>query len=301
MKIKEKKAYIKSISRLIVLIIIALALPNIFFAIQDGYLTATVETELRENYEVLIADASYPTDMKTRMSRIADTGWGNLAVSVENMNIDQEFFENFTREVLRQEYMEYLLSLAEDEIKNAFDSMSIDNLKICDRYVVYGEDYGILLSFLYMKIYLPTIESHVEFIVDTETFSIYYVSLYEDVSNYYTYSITEESGPQVHIVYDNAEDIQFNAETYVPTILPDMEEKMPQYINYYEQYYGVDLNLDSYREISISAGDEFISMAHMLSYGKNGSIMFRFYAEQDFGNRLNISLGIPRIRQLVQE
>lgn len=92
-------------------IMIALSLPSMIFSIQDGYLTATVETGTREPYDTETAEEAYPKDIAIRMSRVAQTRWGNMAVSVENMYIGQELFQTIMAEIMSQDYMTILLSV----------------------------------------------------------------------------------------------------------------------------------------------------------------------------------------------
>lgn len=312
MKIKSIKSYLLSISGLLVLIIIALFLPNIIFSIQDGYQTATVETGNREAFDVQTAEEAYPKDIATRMQRVAAARWGNMTVSVVEQNIDQDLFNTLMNEIMMQEYMKILLTLADYELTEALERVSIENVKICDRYVVYGDDYteGILLTFWYVKIYLPTVESYVEFIVDSETYSIYYAELNaEDTVNYVVYADSEQTeGVQVSIISDvqeNADKEEMTAEEK-SELLSYMAVAIPSYYaEYYSPYYGVNpeelLYAKDYYDEMISITNEFVTTTYILPYDDDNSLLFRFYAEQGDGKILNVSIGLPLIRQLIQE
>lgn len=300
---KNVKSYIVCIIGLIVLIMIALSLPSMIFSIQDGYLTATVETETREPYDTETAEEAYPKDIAIRMSRVAQTRWGNMAVSVENMYIGQELFQTLMAEIMSQDYMTILLSVENYGLTEALERISVENLKVCDRYVVYGEDYteGILLTFWYMKIYLPSVESYIEFIVDSETYSIYYAEVNAEEELNYVYILETENEAPAHVIVNEniADDKEYKE---VAAMVSDMAETIPKYYaEYYLQYYGVDTEalLDS-KEEKVSITSDFVTTTYTLPYGRDNNLLFRFYAEHADGKITNVSIGLPLIRQLVE-
>lgn len=310
MKIENVKSYILCTGGLIVLIIIALCLPNMIFAIQDGYRSATVESENRESFGVLEDSETYPMDIKTRMQRVAQTRWGDMTVSVVEQAIDQEQFNTVMTKVMSQEYMTILLSLADVELLEALEGISVENVKVYDRYVVYGADYtqGILLDFWYINVYLPSVESYVEFIVDSESYSIYYAELEAaEIVSYVVYSDAENV--EINLIYEAETAEQKEADTIKEEqamMIQNISDDIPNYyIDYYSQYYGISpeeilFAMDYYDEL-VTVIDDFVTVTYTLPYGENSSLLFRFDAHFDSGEVINVSIGLPVIRQLIRE
>lgn len=318
MKIDNIKSYILCTGGLIVLIIIALCLPNMIFAIQDGYRSATVESENRESFGVLADSETYPMDIKTRMQRVAQTRWGDMTVSVVEQAIDQEQFNTVMTQVMSQEYMTILLSLADVELLEALEGISVENVKVYDRYVVYGADYtqGILLDFWYINVYLPSVESYVEFIVDSESYSIYYAELEAAESVSYVVYLLEDSDAEnveINLIYEAETAEKKEADTIKEEeqamMIQNISDEIPNYyIDYYSQYYGISpeeilFAMDYYDEL-VTVIDDFVTVTYTLPYGensKNSSLLFRFDAHFDAGEVINVSIGLPVIRQLIRE
>lgn len=306
---KTIKSYVICIGGLIVIIIMALLLPNMVFYIQDSYRMANAESQYRGSYDVVSVQDTYEKDVRSRMERVAGTRWGKMAVSVENTNIDSQMFDTIMNEIMVQEYMMFWLTMAEDDLSEALDNVSIENLNVCERYVVYGDNYteGVLLAFWYLKIYLPSIEGYIEFVVDSETYTIYYVELsaLEEIEHIvYIYNTPEEGSSDITVYYEE------NKEETLSTDLPPVELKgmasnvASYYSMYYAEYYGVDADTllfsDEKYEESITVMDDYITATYMLTYSPNNSLLFRVYAEYDEKGASNISIGLPLIRRLIQ-
>ena len=65
---RKKKSSVWGVLGLILIISVAMVLPQVIFIIQDYREMTTVDVMSRDTYEVLATDTAYPRDINTRMS-----------------------------------------------------------------------------------------------------------------------------------------------------------------------------------------------------------------------------------------
>lgn len=312
MKRKRNLTPVWSVIGLILTIAVAVYLPQFVFMVQDYHQTSSVDVISRDTVEILATETSYSADINTRMSKLVSTGYGDITVSRVASSIDINDFNALITNVKNQSYMLHLTALLPDSFGEAVNTLNATQMKACDRYIVYGNDYtdGVILMFWYMRFDLTEQNSYLELIVDSETNTIYYVRLRED-TNATDKSDVEEVNFAVNgsdLYYDK---LRYNMNT-LPEMSPEVEtlvEQFPILFNdYYCSYYGIYmpdvslLNESSAWWDHVSVGENVFTMAYALPYISSGnkSVFFRFHAEVGPETNTDISIGIPIIRQMVQ-
>lgn len=323
MKRKKIGAYIFSVSALILLIVAAVFLPQIIFTVQDNYQTNQVDVLNRHIRDIFAMETSYSADVYTRLNELAISGIGNLTPSAVESSIGLEEFNNIIEDVRNSEYMEHLVTMVPDTFGDSLEYINASDVKISDHYIVYGEDYrdGVILMFWYMKIYLPTVSSYMELIVDSETYTIYYVSVEAAEEVKYTLTVDDrvavvQTDPETMeevLVYLTEEEVQNQTEQGISEKIDYVAENMPKVFSlYYCRYYGVYLmNADMYSlepgafdfSSNIAHSENAFTMAYPLPYDSTGSktLFFRMHAVAGVGQGPDISIGLPLIRNLIIE
>lgn len=318
MKRKKIGAYIFSVSALILLIVAAVFLPQIIFTVQDSYQTNQVDVLNRDVLDILALETSYSADVYTRLYKLAYSGIGNLTASAVESSIGLGEFNNIIEEVRNSEYMEHLVTMVPDTFGDSLEYINASDVKISDRYIIYGEDYrdGVILMFWYMKIYLPTVNSYMELIVDSETYTIYYVSVEAEEEVTYTLTVddrvaviqTDPETMEESLVYLTEEEVQKQTELEHSEKIDYVAENLPKVFSfYYCRYYGVYLDMHSLESgafdfsSNIAQSENAFTMAYPLPYNSTGSktLFFRMHAVAGVGQGPDISIGLPLIRNLI--
>lgn len=323
MKRKKIGAYIFSISALVLLIIAAIFLPQIIFTVQDNYQTNKVDVLNRDVLDILTMETSYSADVYTRLNKLASSGLGDLTIAVVESSIALGEFNNIIDDVRNSEYMVHLASMVPDTFGDSLSYINASDVKISDRYIIYGEDYrdGVILMFWYMKIYLPTVNSYMELIVDSETYTIYYVSVEAVEEVAYTLTVDDrvaviQTDPETMeevLVYLTEEEVQKQTEEELSEKIDYVAENLPGMFSYYYcRYYGVYImNAEKYSlnpeefdfSSNIAQSENAFTMAYPLSFSSMDSktIFFRMHAVVGEGSGPDISIGLPLIRNLIFE
>lgn len=318
MKKKIFKTYILTVSALLAVIILAVFLPQIVFYVQDSYQVSRIEVINRDVYDIMEMQTAYSADTTTRLKKLAKVGYGNVTVSLVENTIAYDEFYSILSVVRDSEYMKNFVAMTDDDLNELMSTIGGDDLEKCNRYIVYGPSYsdGVILMFWYMKIYLPSVESYMELIVDSETHTIYYVSL--EAAQEVTY-VVDGDGEIIEYTLAEGETIEIKEGTVaiftepVELTVEQMEtieftaQKVPgQYVSYYRAYYGADSQPLSYEEDvqlvasnSVLAENAYTFATPMEYGGLSNSVFFRFYLEAGNGPMPDISIGIPIIRHLI--
>lgn len=310
MKKKIFGTYILTVSALLVVIALAIFLPQIIFYVQDSYQVNQVDVINRDVYDIMEMQTAYSADITTRLKKLAEVGYGNVTVSLVDKTIEFDEFYSILSEVRHSEYMDRLIGLSPDTFGDSMKELSAENLEECNRYIVYGPDYadGVILMFWYMKIFVPSISSYMELIIDSETHTIYYISV--DSVDGVAFVADENGSIEGHnVVEAPTETIEevFIYNTAQSEVIAIIAEGVPgEFASYYRMYYGAGTDAMSYAEdVRLIADNSVLSenaytLAVPIEYdGISISLFFRFCAEAGFGQGPDISIGIPVIRHLV--
>lgn len=306
---RKKKSSVWGVLGLILIISVAMVLPQVIFIIQDYREMTTIDVMSRDTYEVLATDTAYPRDINTRMSRLAGVGYGNITISQIANSIDVNELNEMLDGVKKQGYMTNLAELFPTTFGYITETMNATALDVCDCYIVYGDEYhsGVILMFWYMEFDFPELNSRMELLVDSETNTIYYVRLRENDINTSQSNGSLVSGTDFY--YDSK---TVNAELmYMEPEIKAVAEMQPSQVSdYYSSYYGIympDSELLSLasstfwgEHTSISENSYTLAFALPYSAGGERSLFFRFHAEVGEETGTDISIGIPIIRQMIQ-
>ncbi len=283
-KVKAKKKpkgkgirnLILSIVAMIALIACALGLPSVVFYVEDYYQNRGTETAYRNSVDILNSDVSYPSDMRTRMNEFAQLSFGDIGISKVEEGISLAAFDTIMKAVESQMYMQYFHEISDHVYEDAMKGIIAGDVKKCNRYILYGEDYaeGVVLMFWDMDIYLPSVNSTLNLIVDSETYSIYYVSV----------SSAAEADELVKEVLE--EENPANAMYF---LLVENE-----HLDYYKAYYKA---MNTWEENILSSDEQFF-YEMTLPYA-NSSLFFSIHAQKGVGNGPDISMGLPRVHSIV--
>lgn len=322
MKRKKKTRSVWSVLILLITLVLAVFLPQAVFMVQDYRQLNQVEFANRETFEVLTVESDYPREISTRMNRLARVGYGNISISKIAKSIDINEFNELVSNVRNQTYMQYLEEMMPGTFENVLVYMNVTDLKTCDCYIVYGNDYetGVILMFWYMVFDMPELGGHMELIVDPETETIYYFRILSDRVPEYGANNVENLG-----IIMNGKDF-YNQQklpgTEAASLLSAVSEEVasvadcfPVYFtDYYCRYYGIynlatldqgGMNI-SYTEATfgenIAIGENVYTMAYALPYSNStyNTVFFRFHMEVNEESGTDVSIGIPIIRQFVQ-
>ncbi|MBQ7765236.1 MAG: hypothetical protein IJ397_00155 [Lachnospiraceae bacterium] len=322
MKRKKKAGSVWSIFILIISLALAVFLPKAVFMVTDYRQLDRIQFANRETFEVLTKESDYPREVNARMNRLAGIGYGNITISKIAKSIDINEFNVLIAGVKNQTYMKCLEEMMPITFNSVSARMNATDLKTCDCYIVYGNDYedGVILMFWYMIFDIPELGGRMELIVDSETETIYYIRLLSTQTPTYDAVSTEE----VNLIL-NGKDF-YNQQkipgteaasllSVVSAEVASVADMFPSYFtDYYCRYYGIYFlsSLDyggenlSYTEASfwenIAIGENVYTMAYALPYNNSAgnTIFFRFHMEINEETGTDVSIGIPIIRQFVQ-
>lgn len=320
---KKIGAYIVSIAGVLALVIIAVFLPQIFFSVQDSYRTGETNLMSRDVYDIITAQTVYPLDVYTKLHNLAQTGLGDVSVSVVKSSIDIEEFYEIKDSIREQAYVMNLVTLLPETFGDSINLLSADNIKKCGKYIVYGDEYtnGVILMFWYMKIYLPSVNSYMELVIDSETNHIYYMEVEAQADITYSMEFEvkeEEAGVYVSDVMlselEKSELVEMGQNAQISQSLYEVAETFPDYLeSYYRSYYGVyqPLSIEEKDNLySLVVGEDAVTIVCSMPFNENhfqsnttgnATLFFRAYVEEGYGAGPDISIGIPIIRQLVIE
>ena len=185
MKQKRKRSYAWAVLGLLLTITVAIFLPQVIFMIQDYRQTSTVDVTTRETYDVLSIETVYLQDVNARMYRMAGIRYKEMTISKIARTMDVNDCMNMLSDVKGQYYMEYLMDMLPTTCGEIIPYLSVTQLETCDCYMVHGNDYtdGVILMFWYMVFDIPELDAKVELIVDSETETIYYVRVLENLNS----------------------------------------------------------------------------------------------------------------------
>ncbi len=318
MKKKIFKTYILTVSALLAVIALAVFLPQIVFYVQDSYQVSRIDVINRDVYDIMEMQTAYSADTTTRLKKLSEVGYGDVTVSLVENTIGYDEFYSIISVVRNSEYMTNLTEITSNDLDEVMATIGGYDLEKCNRYIVYGPSYsdGVILMFWYMKIFLPSVNSYMELIVDSETHTIYYVSL--EAAQEVTY-VVEEDGKIMEYTLIEGETMEVTdgivAILTEPTeqnmeqmeMIELIAQKVPeQYVSYYRTYYGAEAEYVPYEEdVRLVAANSVLDestytlAAPMVYDGFSDSVFFRFYAEVSNGPLPNISVGIPIIRRLI--
>lgn len=273
-RIKEKKrikyAYGLYIIGLVLLIVIALFLPQIIFALQDNYRMTGTETEARSSLDISQLNASYELQTNARIKYFLNMNRKNVT-SIEYKFAEESEMAELLEGIFSQEWFapfyEYgLIPRLHYEV--FLDDTSMVRLQDCKKYIVSGNDYheGIALMMWYFDLYLSASDTRVQLLADTETNTIYYVKLTRE--NHEVEAYDSESSQVVTYVKSNKEKT---------TEWDYLTSFFAYYISFYDSYYETDGTI-SY---------EFYDINDI----NNGNTWF--YESSQNGDRFELSLALP--------
>lgn len=288
-----KAIYGRCIVGMVLLIAIALFLPEVIFNIQDKYRMTNTEVEERDSLEISQLQQNYEMDTYTRMHNF---------ISLEKKTVTSIDYQITANSELTD-------LLGSESIKGWFEQLEVMGYVIpysfldileWKKYIIYGEDYkdGVVLMMWYIDGYLIDNATRLQLLVDSETNTVYYLKVTaRDTQTDKVYSADgttavatygEDRNEKLWIL---AELFMYSFEFYGTYYEADIDNIIEfQEDNRYEEAWYTDLNAD----------DEQLTASFPLPYGEL-NMVFQFQAAYGKGHNPDISMGIPAIGQLVPE
>lgn len=293
---------------MVLLVIAALFLPRIIFEIQDKYRLANTEVEARESLDISQLNLSYEEQLGTRMSNFLKANQPMVT------GLDYEVTEGseqakLLETIMYQEWFyilsDYSLNMGVEYYGKIFNTNIGSCVQDCRKYIVYGDKYKPLLMMWYFDIELTEIGIRMQFAVDSETDTIYYMKM-------------------------SYEEQQFDKAGYVgEEVYYYLFEYIQQYMYFYYSYYEADDKTDaeyaaekSMLNEAVSVSDETVSVSVQtfweqydawvemddaqynikmpLPYGE-AALTFLFRVEWEEGVYPDITVGVEEIGELIPE
>lgn len=224
---KKVKLYGPFLLGLVILLSIALLLPQMIFLVQDEYHFAGKNAEHWEQSDHKLVTAGYERDMCRRIERLGSASAEELTVSAIDYGgkTVAEVVELLER-VFAGEWMKAINEITFGIYYDFLQETSTVNIHDCKKYVVYEntslED--ILLMVWYLDVYMVDFDTTVRLLVDTEVETVYYIA------------ITGMSGQEK--VYQNYMDKgEKQATEFMKVAMLGIKAGVPNQMNYFNEYY----------------------------------------------------------------
>lgn len=295
---RNMKTYGMCIGGVVLLIIAALLLPQIVFAVQDRYQITSTQVEKRNSLDVSQLNSVYEKEMNERMSNFAALSLQDITVTAIDYNMEDDL--EVIEAILEQRWIEQLHYMTDYIFFETFQNALTVNLENCKKYIVYGNDYqeGVALMLWYIEMYVMDGEMKIRFLVDSETDSIYYLKI----------TACDEQTDEIY--YESSKATAAYGESYDESLYL-LAESVSQSIGYYGEYYetGLDQQLETdsvsgyyasdwYTDVKVDSNQCIVT--YPLFYGE---LSLDFLFEVTYGDNMNpdISMGIPAIGNLIPE
>lgn len=279
---KNMKTYGICIGGMLLLVAVALLLPQIVFTIQDRHRMISTEVEIRNSLTVSQVNSIYEKQMCNRMSKLAAMDLETANITAIDYDIREEAqIEVLLERIFNQEWMEALNDMTLYSFGEMFE-IGYKDVKKCKKYIVYGNDYqeGVALMMWYFDLYMTEIHTRIRILVDSETDSIYYIKI----------TASDEQIDKGNIAYDTTIGRH--------ELLHAMTEQILFYIDFYCTYYEGE-KLEHLAEINV-VEQQCTIIKYPFSFGEI-SLDFLVQAVYGSGKNPDISIGISNIANLIPE
>ncbi|MBQ8821766.1 MAG: hypothetical protein IJZ82_03930 [Lachnospiraceae bacterium] len=177
---KKIKTYGHFVLGILILLWVALLLPQIIFQVQDGYRFLGKSGESWEYSDNQLVSAGYEKDMYKRMSALMEKKTEELTVSAINYggkNVDEVV--DLLERVFASEWMGNINEMTWGIYYDFLQETSTVNIRDCKKYVVYENTSlkNILLMMWYLDIYMVGYDTSVRLLIDAETEAVYYIAI----------------------------------------------------------------------------------------------------------------------------
>lgn len=278
----------------------ALALPQIIFSIQDKLRMEHIDAKARGNLDVLRLDLSYEQNINGRLSHFLNMQ-EVIVTPIEYDFMDDSKLREVREKVLKQGWfgVPYDMSMVTTYVLTTdFEENFPALVQECKKYLVHGRDYqdGVALMMWYLDLYLEPVDTRVRILTDTETNTIYYVKITEEVT---------KRGEEYNVSGNQKVDKNRIERLYY------WADSVPNYFEYYYSYYEADEaalhseygtyddNMPWFIE-NETDGKEYCEVTFPLYYGE---LCTDFQIRADLGSGIypNLTMGIPLIGEKIPE
>lgn len=332
---KEKNiriTYIPVMAGMVILVIVALFLPQLFFALQDQYNMQRTELTERDKFDIANLNLTYEPKLSTRLKNFAEEE-KHYVTSIEyDVSDDAELTEILTNTFFQQDfiYVLYGNGFLNDNLFLALDNLSMEdrmdaneyyiNVKEWKKYIFYGEELeeGVTLMAWYIDFFILD-GTEIKVLADVESGTVYYLKEIGSSATLNGWESKETILNQREMFYEDGQEYVYYYSIYYEANTEMIDDFFFEKEAYNAQIYDAEVTDEAYNAQSYNAevtekekeaipiAIETVANVSRLSfplyYGESG-LTFSF--EADFNrvyNRAcpNITIGIPEIGELVQE
>lgn len=295
---KNVKIYGICIAGMLLLVILAMLLPQIVWEVQDRFRINSVELQQRSSIDVSQVNSDYERQMYSRMSNLTELDIETATVAaIDYDKKDDEEMNAVLARVFTSEWIERFnettYCIYQDALIRAFIEISD-----CKKYIVYGEDYqdGVALMMWFFDINMKEYDTRVRLLVDSETDTIYYIK----ITNY-----DEETKKNYYEVENYSKDNSMQVENYSKDnrmLFGMFEKNVLTCLGYYSDYYESNWHSDDwdYWYTQVRLDDTQLNGKYVLPYGKK-QLEFQFIATAGECMNPDVEMGITLIGELIPE
>lgn len=230
---KRIKIYGPFVLGLIILLWVALLLPQMVFKVQDGYLFSGKNAESWEPSDNEPVNAGYEKDMYKRMTTLLEKKAEELtisAISYGGQNVDE--MVDLLERVFASQWMGNINEMTLGIYHGILQETSTINIRDCKKYVVYENTSlkNILLMAWYLDIYMVDYDTSVRLLVDVETETVYYINITGEGD----YAQESESYDKKVTATHTENDVYSRYEIC---------GMVPYFMNYFNYYYGAEMEV----------------------------------------------------------
>lgn len=328
--IKNKKAgYIPVMAGMVLLVIVALFLPQLLFTLQDQYSMQRTELAERDKLNIANLNLIYEEQLSTRLKQFAEEE-KHYVTAIEYDVSDDVQLSNILIATLQQNYIYMLYEngfLPEDVIvmltleKLSINDRREDNeyyiyVKEWKKYIFYGEELekGVTLMAWYIDFFLLD-GTEMKVLADVESGTIYYLKVTNSSSTVWSSwndaTAIKERQEALLVYYEKNLYFYNTYSTYYEANTEIFDELFPETESYNSAVYGVKVydaeeNTREEKEngfVKKEIEDNVIRLSYPLYYEKY-NLIFCFEADFNCVNNSicpDITIGIPAIGELIPE
>uniref|UniRef100_UPI004057C6A5 hypothetical protein n=1 Tax=Acetatifactor sp. TaxID=1872090 RepID=UPI004057C6A5 len=165
---------------MILILVLALFLPQIIFYIQDKYQMNNTQVQTRGNLDIAQLNLTYEQDLNTRMLQYLRLS-NKTATAIDYENSESDEQKELVFSILQEPWFEPFSYI---EYLNKSDYDAVEGLNISDarKYLIHGADYqaGVVLMMWYIELDWIPFDTRIRLLVDAQTHTIYYVRVLTD-------------------------------------------------------------------------------------------------------------------------
>ena len=283
---------------ILLLVIVALVLPQGIFAIRDRQQFTGTERQSRVSLLDAAWEDTYETQTYARMAALTQLDLSTVKMTSVGYDFmeDADLMSQLER-IFEQDWIAMLDEMTYLTFHEAFADLSQIQIQKCKKYMLYREEQqgGIALMMWYYDLYQPEMDVRIRLAVDSETDTIYYVKITSNENR-------QNQGSDTEMVVDYQK-IYIWAEgvsEYLGRINAYYETEMEQMQTTGEGTLAESGQVESVWYLSMMAGNDRCAVEVQLPYGER-SLQFLAQFAQRQVRYPDVEMGVSAIQKLIPE